>query len=208
MCTRPSVAALGIRAESGPGELGIAVLTTLPVTGYEVLRLGVALADNIPRVAQVLSLQLTDGTVLRLVNTHLTHMLTGPLQLRLLRRRLRSDAMQPNQVPTIIAGDLNMPRLLAGRTIGYGAMVLGPTWPSDQPLIQLDHVLASRGISRLDGAVLAPTGSDHRPIRARLRVQPASSPRPARAQPARNAAGADALTRQLGSFGRGTDRHE
>jgi endonuclease/exonuclease/phosphatase family metal-dependent hydrolase len=72
--------------------------------------------------------------------------------------------------PTIIAGDLNMPRQAARLTPGYTAVVQGRTWPAELPIVQLDHVLAGRGIGILSGAVLPPAGSDHLPIRARVTV--------------------------------------
>jgi endonuclease/exonuclease/phosphatase family metal-dependent hydrolase len=36
--------------------------------------------------------------------------------------------------------------------------------------LQLDHILAGRRVTRRGGEVLAPAGSDHRPVRARLRL--------------------------------------
>jgi len=172
----PSVASLGIATESGPGELCIAVVTTLPVTGYKVLELGAAPGDGIPRLAQIISIRLPDGSGLRVVNTHLTHAGTSLLQLLRLRQRLYADSSQAGPVPTVIAGDLNMPRLLAGRIAGYAAAARGATWPAEQPLVQLDHILASQDIERIDGVVLTSVGSDHLPIRAQLRIR-GSQPR-------------------------------
>ena len=146
------------------GELSVAVLTTLPVTNYRVIELGTARGDIIPRLAQVVFLELPRGGMLRLVNTHLTHRFTSPLQLQQLQRQL-----QPGP-PTIIVGDLNMPRIIAASWPGYADMVRGRTYPAGRPLIQLDHMLASRGIERVSGRVLRPAGSDHLPIRAEFRV--------------------------------------
>jgi endonuclease/exonuclease/phosphatase family metal-dependent hydrolase len=146
------------------GELSIAVLTTLPVTGYRVIELGTARGDIIPRLAQVILLELPDGGVLRLVNTHLTHRFTSPLQLRLLQRQLAPGPA------TVIVGDLNMPRMIAARWPGYADMVRGRTYPADRPLIQLDHMLASRNLERISGRVLPPAGSDHLPVWAEFRV--------------------------------------
>ena len=159
----PSLASFGIPAESGPGQLSIAVLTTVAVTSYEVVELGQIAGDNVPRLAQVILLELPGRPALRLVNTHLTHRLASPLQLYRLWRHLDAEPL-----PTIIAGDLNMPRFLASRLPGYFAVVNGRTWPADQPLVQLDHVLVSQDIGGMDGAVLPATGSDHLPIRAHL----------------------------------------
>ncbi len=162
----------GIPANSGSGELSIAVLTTLPVADYKVIELGTAPADEVPRSAQVLTLNLAAGTTVRVVNTHLTHRLTSPLQLRSLQQRLRADAWQSGRIPTIIVGDLNMPRPLAGLSITYGATVRGRTWPATRPLVQLDHILADQRFKVIESTVLPPAGSDHLPIRAQLGVLP------------------------------------
>jgi endonuclease/exonuclease/phosphatase family metal-dependent hydrolase len=170
---RPASLSLpGVSADSGPGDLAIAVLTTLPVTDYAVIELGRAPADDVPRFAQVLTLALAGGTSVRVVNTHLTHRLTSPLQLRNLRQRLRAGARQSDQLPTIVVGDLNMPRPLAALSLAYGPTVRGRTWPATRPLIQLDHILTDRNFKVIESAVLPHAGSDHLPIRARLRILP------------------------------------
>ena len=172
MARPPSLSLPGVSATSGPGELAIAVLTTLPVTDYAVIELGVAPGDEFPRFAQVVTVKLAGGTSVRVVNTHLTHRLTSPIQLRRLQERLRADGGQSRQLPTIIVGDLNMPRPLAGMSLEYAATVRGKTWPATRPLVQLDHVLVDRRMTVMESAVLPSAGSDHLPIRARLRVLP------------------------------------
>ncbi len=162
----------GIPVDSRPGELAIAVLTTLPVDDYKVIELGTAPTDAVPRYAQVLRLSLAAGTSVRVVNTHLTHRLTSPLQLRNLQRRLRADAAQSGRVPTIIVGDLNMPRPLAALSITHAATVRGRTWPATRPVVQLDHILADQRFKVIESAVLPPAGSDHLPIRAHLGLLP------------------------------------
>ena len=151
------------------GELAIAVLTALPVAEYEVVELGTAPGDTIPRLAQVVLLALPAGRHLRLVNTHLTHRFTSPVQLLRLQRRLRRRLHQ--EPPTVIAGDLNMPRTIAAAWPGYADLVRGCTFPAQRPLIQLDHILAGRGIQGSNGRVLPSAGSDHLPIRAEIRLR-------------------------------------
>jgi endonuclease/exonuclease/phosphatase family metal-dependent hydrolase len=141
----------------------ISILTALPVLSYEVIALGCGPGDSLPRVAQVVLLQLPAGRLLRLVNCHLTFSVASPLQLRRLWRPLRSDP-----VPTVIAGDLNMPALVARRFGGLTELVRGPTFPAHQPVLQLDHVLVSGGIQAGPGTVLPAVGSDHLPVRAHL----------------------------------------
>jgi endonuclease/exonuclease/phosphatase family metal-dependent hydrolase len=144
-------------------RLCISILTALPVLSYEVIALGSGPGDSLPRVAQVVLLQLPAGRLLRLVNCHLTFSVASPLQLRRLWRPLRSDP-----VPTVIAGDLNMPALVARRFGGLTELVRGPTFPAHQPVLQLDHVLVSGGIQAGPGTVLPAAGSDHLPVRAQL----------------------------------------
>jgi endonuclease/exonuclease/phosphatase family metal-dependent hydrolase len=170
MCSRPGLTILGVPTSSGPGELGIAILTTLPVTDYEVIELGLAPLDDVPRCAQVLTLALASGGRVRVVNTHLTHRFTSPIQLRQLRRRLRAVAGASSPAPTMIVGDLNMPRTVAALSTEYAATVRGRTFRTQRPLVQLDHILAGPGIEFLGGGVLPPAGSDHLPIRARMGV--------------------------------------
>ncbi len=154
---------VGAFANGGSGRLCLSVLTALPVVGYEVVALGRGPGDLIPRVAQVVILQSPAGGLLRLVNCHLTFSVVSPLQLRRLWRLLRSDP-----VPTVIAGDFNMPGLVARRFPGLTELVRGATFPAHQPVVQLDHVLVSSGIQARPGTVLPAAGSDHRPVRAQL----------------------------------------
>ena len=163
--TRP---VLGIQADGGQGDLCISVLTALPVSDYDVVPLGHGPGDSLPRYAQVLKIDVPGGA-LRLVNTHLSISVASPLQLWRLWRQLRKDP-----VPTVIAGDLNMPALVARRYAGLTDLVRGPTFPASQPLVQLDHVLVSRGITVRGSGVLPPAGSDHRPVWARFHLDGAA----------------------------------
>lgn len=182
LCTFPDLAILGLPPGSGPGQFGMAVLSALPVADYEVVDLGAAPGDSIPRLAQVVWLPLGSGVVLRLVNTHLTYRPFSPVQLWRLRRLLGG-----HDGPTVITGDLNMPRPVASLTAGYAPAVRGRTWPAERPLLQLDHILASHHLDCLDGTVLRHVGSDHLPVRARLRIRPPATP-PAGDPPVRDSA--------------------
>jgi endonuclease/exonuclease/phosphatase family metal-dependent hydrolase len=155
----------GISDETARGLWGLATLTTVPVTGYEVVDLGSIAGDRAPRAAQLITMELPGGGPLRIVNTHLTYRLLSPVQLLRLVRRLATD-----DIPTVIAGDLNMPAPLTGLAAGYAPAVSGRTFPAHRPLLQLDHILASRRVARCGGEVLPPAGSDHLPVRARLRL--------------------------------------
>jgi endonuclease/exonuclease/phosphatase family metal-dependent hydrolase len=160
-----SLADLGIAPRPERGSWGIAVLSRLPVTGYETVDLGLAPGDVASRTALVCSVTAPGGWPLRLVNTHLTHKLTSPVQLRRLARHLAAGP----PVPTVIVGDLNMPRLATRVAGGYAPTVRGATYPAHRPLIQLDHLLAGTGVDCCAATVLPPVGSDHLPVLGRFR---------------------------------------
>jgi endonuclease/exonuclease/phosphatase family metal-dependent hydrolase len=156
----------GIADEAGRGQWGLAVLTTVPVTGYEVVDLGRIAGDATPRAAQLITLELPGRGPFRIANTHLTYRLLSPVQLLRLVQRLATD-----DIPTVIVGDLNMPGPLTGLAAGYAPAVSGRTFPAHRPLLQLDHILANRQVAHSGGEVLPSAGSDHLPVRARLRLK-------------------------------------
>ena len=160
------LASVGIADERARGRWGLATLTTAPVLGFEVTGLGQVPGDLTPRAAQLVTIELPGHGPLRIVNTHLTYRLISPVQLIRLVRRLVAD-----DIPTVIAGDLNMPLPVTGLAAGYAPAVSGRTYPAHRPLLQLDHILASRRVARCGGEVLPPVGSDHLPVRARLRLR-------------------------------------
>jgi endonuclease/exonuclease/phosphatase family metal-dependent hydrolase len=177
-----SRSSIGVPAEPGLGQVCIAILTTLPVTSYRIADLGQPPGDGVPRRAQCLHITLGDGTTLRVVNTHLTHRFVSPVQLQALAwwlRRERRRQQTELAPPTLIAGDLNMPRVFAALTPGFMPTVRGRTWPAWQPLIQLDHILLSQGLAATAAEVLPPAGSDHRAIRAELAVAASRARTPA-----------------------------
>jgi len=165
MVTDTNLRSLAIARDLRHGRLGLAVVTTLPVSGYEVADLGRTPGDKVTRAAQLVTVTTPAGASVRVVNTHLTHWLLSAVQLVRLTRRLAASA-----VPTVIAGDLNMPGPVTGLAVGYAPAVNGRTFPADGPLLQLDHILTGQAVRARDGQVLPPAGSDHLPIRARLRV--------------------------------------
>lgn len=161
-----SRARLGVGTDEGRGTWGLAVVTMLPVIGYHEIELGRAPGDRISRAAQVLTLATPGGAALRVVNTHLTHRYSSPVQLALLVRRLAGSSL-----PTVLVGDLNMPRPATLVARGYRSVVRGRSFPAGRPLIQLDHMLLGGAVSASEAEVLEPLGSDHLPIRARLSLE-------------------------------------
>jgi endonuclease/exonuclease/phosphatase family metal-dependent hydrolase len=160
-----SLAELSIAPLPERGNWGLAVLSRLPVISSETLDLGRAPGDIVSRAALICSVETPGGWPLRLVNAHLTHRFTSPAQLLRLTRHL---GHAPG--PTAIVGDLNMPRLATWVAAGYEPTVRGRTFPAHRPVIQLDHLLVSPELATDGATVLAPLGSDHLPIRARLRL--------------------------------------
>ena len=155
-------------AVDGEGTVGLAILTRIPARPVAALRLGPTIGDHIPlRRALHVELEVA-STPVDLVGVHLTSRLPHgpPMQLRRL-----AHALPPPERPTIIAGDCNfwgpgVLRLLPG----FRRAVVGRTWPAPRPHSQIDHVLL-RGAIDVDAAeVVGPVGSDHRPVRVRLRV--------------------------------------
>ena len=109
-----SLAELNIAQRSDRGTWGIAVLTRLPVLSHETLSLGQPEGELVGRAALICSVTAPGGWPLRLVCTHLSPRLNSPAQLVRLTRHL---AAEPR--PTVIAGDLNMPRAATWMAAGY-----------------------------------------------------------------------------------------
>lgn len=116
-----------------------------------------------------------DGRPLRLGSMHLD--LTG------LRRRHQARAIQaqvvkrPEEMPTILMGDLNAWRRHGGCLIDFGrsyAMAAtGPSFPAGRPLARLDRIMTSKTIEVVDcgshRSALSQIASDYLPVWAILR---------------------------------------
>lgn len=162
---------MNISRDTRLGRWGITLLSTVPIVHHEIAHLGRTPGDETPRAALLVTLETPGGGRIRIANTHLTYLLASPVQLVRLLRRLAASSVR-----TVITGDLNMPLPVTGLAAGYAPAVVGRTYPAHRPLLQLDHILAGRGVARCGGEVLPPAGSDHLPVRARLRpIRPASA---------------------------------
>ncbi|HEX5293254.1 MAG TPA: endonuclease/exonuclease/phosphatase family protein [Streptosporangiaceae bacterium] len=165
-----SLAELNIAPRSDRGTWGIAVLTRLPVLSHETLSLGQPEGELVGRAALICSVTAPGGWPLRLVCTHLSPRLNSPAQLVRLARHLATESR-----PTVIAGDLNMPRAATWMAAGYTPVLRGRTFPADRPRVQLDHLLAGPGLTCMAAEVLPAVGSDHLPVQGRF--SPAVKPR-------------------------------
>ena len=157
-----------------PGTWCLAIAARHAVVARRELSLGTVFNDP-ARERHALALDLdVRGAPLRVVGLHTSSKLwwAGPVvHLSHLRRALVDDA-----VPTVLAGDFNLwgppvERLLPG----WRRTVRGRTYPAHRPHSQIDHILVKPPIECRHAEVVAPIGSDHRPVRARLAI-PSPSP--------------------------------
>ena len=130
---------------------GIALLSRMPVLGWEVVRLPVlrtrvpmrfpgdvmpTMVHDEPRVAVAASIQTPLGPM-TVANTHLSFVRWwNGWQLSHLMTAL-SGATRP----LVVTGDLNMGVERAARITGMQPVAMHPTFPADDPVEQLDHVL-------------------------------------------------------------------
>jgi endonuclease/exonuclease/phosphatase family metal-dependent hydrolase len=156
------------RNGDGDGTIGLAVISRLPARERGRLGVGRVPLDPTPERGG-LHLELGVGDVaVQLVAVHLSSRLPlgPPIQLTRLR-----DQLPPLDEPTIVAGDCNFwgPGVQAFLP-GWRRTVRGRTWPADRPHSQIDHILVRGGVEMVGAEVLPGVGSDHRPVRATLRL--------------------------------------
>ena len=108
-----------------------------------------------------------DGSPLEVRGTHLPHLEYGAhLSTRGLRR-----ALPGIDGPAALIGDMNMWGWTIDRMVprGWRRVVRGKTWPAHRPHSQIDHLLVTPSVAPVWGEVGPDLGSDHLPIRARIR---------------------------------------
>jgi endonuclease/exonuclease/phosphatase family metal-dependent hydrolase len=152
---------------TGDGDWCVALLSRKPIRSSRTIPLRDLPTDPSSRMLLVAEVDV-DGTNLTVVTTHFSHLEFGsPLHARALRRNL-----PPVNRAAVLVGDMNM----WGWTIsamaprGWRRVVRGKTWPSRRPHHQIDHLLVTPSVEAIDSEVHRHVGSDHRAIRARLRV--------------------------------------
>ncbi len=156
----------------GPaGTCGLAVLSRLPVCDVAEVMLPRARGDVIDQRSSIVVTVSVDGRAVSIAGMHASHRLWGSLpQVRRVDQDLRERGN-----PSAIVGDLNM----WGPPIGLAVpnrrrAVRGRTWPAGHPHSQIDHIWIDGGLEGIDFRIAPATGSDHRPVRARLRVRPST----------------------------------
>lgn len=150
----------------GEGGWHLAALSRLPVRTATVIPLPHLVFDHADRAVLALEVDV-DGSPLHVRGTHLPHLEYGAhLTTRGLRRTL-----PPTDAPGAFIGDMNMWSWTIDRMVppGWRRVVRGKTWPSHRPHSQIDHLLVTPSVDALWGEVGPNLGSDHLPIRARLR---------------------------------------
>lgn len=153
----------------GNGRFSIALLSRFPVEVVEEISLRNVRFDPLEDRRALHARIDVNGTPLAVVALHTTSRLPHgpPLQLRSLLPRLPTPG-----TPTAVIGDCNFWATGVDRIFrGWKRAVRGATWPAWQPHSQIDHILVRPDdVTVLDGGVLPDLGSDHRPVRARLRI--------------------------------------
>jgi endonuclease/exonuclease/phosphatase family metal-dependent hydrolase len=156
-----------------PGIWCTAIASRLPVLDRRELPMGKVFRDRAgPRRALQVDLDV-GGRRLKVVGLHASSKLyfAGPVtHLRTLRESLPSGPE-----PAVVAGDFNLwgPGVVT-LLPGWRRTVRGATYPAHRPHSQIDHILVNRAVECVESDVIAPFGSDHRAVRARLSI--ASAP--------------------------------
>jgi endonuclease/exonuclease/phosphatase family metal-dependent hydrolase len=151
--------------QAEPGSWGIAVLSRLPVTDTKVIELKRLRRDRANRAVVAMRVEV-DGQAIGIAGTHMSHLSHGSaLHFRAVARML--DGVF-GQGPVLLAGDMNLWGPPIHALLGqWHRAVKGKTWPAWRPHSQLDHLLI-RGLEVRDSGVWPESGSDHRPVWARL----------------------------------------
>jgi Metal-dependent hydrolase len=151
-----------------PGVCGLAVLSRLPVRSFTNVPLPRTAGDVVERRSAIIAEVEVGDAVVAVAGIHASHRLWGSLpQLRAVDAALRERGL-----PSAIVGDCNMwgpPLALALRD--RRRAVRGRTWPSWRPHSQIDHIWIDDQLEVVTSSVGPHVGSDHRPIRALLRVR-------------------------------------
>lgn len=151
---------------SGTGGWHLAALSRLPVRAATVIPLPHLRLDHADRA--VLAFEVDgDDAPLQVRGTHLPHLEHG---VHLSTRRVRRTLPRTDVAGAFI-GDMNMWGWTIDQMVpsGWRRVVRGKTWPSHRPHSQIDHLLVTPSVDVLWAEVGPHLGSDHLPIRARLR---------------------------------------
>ncbi|MGQ5702021.1 endonuclease/exonuclease/phosphatase family protein [Sandaracinobacteroides sp. A072] len=190
---RHTVLPAGLLAEHGwravpfenalPNAIGWHGNAVLMRDGVELLRHATLTLPVLePRGAVLVDLAVA-GAPVRIVGMHLD--LSGLWRRRQAHAILEHIAAQPEQMPTIMMGDLNEWRVTAGCIADFArthkVLPTGPTFPAGNPVARLDRVFVSNEME-VEGAGVhqspqSRVSSDHLPLWLKVRL-PRGSRRP------------------------------
>lgn len=158
-------------AHPGEGWWCLAVASRRPLTEVRDLPLPRGLGDPVPRRHAIQAvLELGEGRAADLVAFHVSSKLWFGSPLRQLRGLARHVGALGRDRPALLVGDANWWRTLLPPLLpGWRSTVRGATFPAWNAHSQIDHVLV-RGATFVGGEVAPSRHSDHRAIRARLRL--------------------------------------
>ena len=161
--------------ESDGASYGIALISKIPVRQWHVKKLkkapfGIPLAVPTPRGVRMryvpdeprvaIAAELEDGTIVAV--THLSFVPGFNVrQVRVITRWLSTLGRR-----VILVGDFNLPWGLAYKLSGLTSLTTSPSYPSWDPKVQFDYILASHGIEGREFTHKQGSISDHRPISA------------------------------------------
>jgi endonuclease/exonuclease/phosphatase family metal-dependent hydrolase len=150
------------------GMWEMAVCTRFPVLSRREISLDDRRTDPVySRRALMVTVDIA-GTPVEVIAIHTS---SKVWRLAPVRHLLSAKRQLTNGTPQILAGDFNFwGPPVAVLLPGWDRPVRGRTYPSHRPHSQIDHVLVRGGIEAIDGEVLPATPSDHRPVRAHLRL--------------------------------------
>ncbi|MCM4168174.1 hypothetical protein KCTC52924_03732 [Arenibacter antarcticus] len=127
------------------GEYGEGVLSQYSFVETENFALP-HLPDSEPRAALIVKVKTKNGNTIQFVATHLDHLKDNSD--RVLQAKALVERLKDSPYPTILTGDLNAEpkdesiKLLLGEfTKPNIPNAYLPTWPSDDPRINIDHIL-------------------------------------------------------------------
>ncbi len=154
---------------------GNAILSRFPVQEWNVERLPRG-QDAMARSQLIAVLRITDDQPIALVATHLSHV--DPQGTRLPQARAVAATiarLEDRGVPVVLAGDLNAQpgdaELAVFEDVTISALRDGnPTYPSWDPQVQIDHILATDAFWIREARVLDTQASDHLSIIAELEL--------------------------------------
>lgn len=150
----------------GDGSWHLVALARVPVTDSRSLPLPHLWSDQAVRAVLAFTVEV-GGSALEVRATHLPHLEYGShLSARGLRR-----ALPAADRPAALIGDMNMWGWALDPMLprGWRRTVRGKTWPSKRPQHQIDHLVVTPSVEVVSGRVGPDLGSDHLPIRGRLR---------------------------------------